>query len=157
MPGWRGALQRFLAPGLVVAALALAILILVRSARNPQTDDAIVMADIIDVVPQVSGTISELRVSDNQTVAQGEVLFVIDPRPYEFAVARARAQVTSLDGEIDVTDRRIQGQVFAVEAARAAVRRAEAQARNAADNLRRVEPLLAGEFVTPEKVDSART
>src|SRR5262245_32530145 len=115
------------------------------------------MADIIDVVPQVNGTISDLRVADNQTVTEGELLFVIDPRPYQLAVDRARAQVTALDGEIDLTERRIEGQRFAVGAARAGVRRAEAQARNAADNLQRIEPLLSGEFVTPEKVDQART
>jgi len=143
--------------GLVVSAVVLAIVIVQRVVRNPQTDDAIVAADVIDVVPQVSGTISELLVADNQAVGQGDLLFVIDPRPYEFAVQRARAEVAGLDGEIDVTRRQIEGQRFAVEAARAAVRRAEAQVKNAGDNLQRVEPLLAKEFVTPEQVDQART
>jgi multidrug efflux system membrane fusion protein len=153
----RRRLERLVVPALVALALLLGIAVLVRLARNPQTDDAIVMADIIDVVPQVSGTISELRVADNQSVAEGELLFVIDPRPYEFALARAKAEVAALDGEIDVTQRRIEGQRFAVEAARAGVRRADAQVHNAADSLRRIEPLLQKEYVTPEKVDQART
>ncbi len=70
---------------------------------------------------------------------------------------RARAEVAALDGEIDVTQRQIEGQRFAVDAARAAVRRAEAQVKNATDSLERIEPLLAKEFVTPDKVDQART
>jgi multidrug efflux system membrane fusion protein len=135
----------------------LGIVVVQRVVRNPQTDDAIVVADVIDVVPQVSGTISELHVADNQAVEQGDLLFVIDPRPYEFAVQRARAEVAGLDGEIDVTQRHIEGQRFAVEAARAAVHRAEAQVKNAADSLQRIEPLLPKEFVTPEQVDQART
>jgi multidrug efflux system membrane fusion protein len=135
----------------------LGIVVVERVVRNPQTDDAIVMADIIDVVPQVSGTIAELHVADNQSVKRGDVLFIIDPRPYEFAVQRARAEVAALDGEIDVTQRKIEGQRFAVEAAKAAVRRAEAQVKNATDNLERIEPLLREEFVTPDKVDQART
>jgi len=149
--------QRWIVPGLAVGALLLGMAVLLRIVRNPETDDAIVTADVIDIVPQVSGTISELHVADNQVVAEGELLFVIDPRPYEFAVARARAELAAIDGEIDVTQRRIQGQEFAVAAARAAVRRAEAQARNSADTLERMEPLLPKEFVTPDKIDQVRT
>ncbi|HKC51744.1 MAG TPA: HlyD family efflux transporter periplasmic adaptor subunit [Myxococcota bacterium] len=149
--------SRFIAPCLAAAALALGIAVLLRVVRNPETDDAIVMADMIDVVPQVSGTISELHVADNQAVAEGDLLFVVDPRPYEFAVQRARAEVARIDGEIDVTERRIEGQEFAVAAAQAAVRRAEAQLRNSSDSLERIEPLLPKEFVTPDRVDQART
>src|SRR4030095_9749374 len=75
----------------------------------------------------------------------------------EFAVQRALAELAAIDGEIDVTQRRIEGQEFAVAAARAAVRRAEAQDRNSADSLERMEPLLPKEFVTPDKIDQART
>jgi multidrug efflux system membrane fusion protein len=142
---------------LVIGALVLGIVVVQRLVRNPQTDDAIVMADIIDVVPEVTGTITELHVTDNQTVKQGDLLFVIDPRPYEFALQRARADVAALDGEIDVTQRKIEGQRFAVEAAKAGVRRAEAQVKNASDTLARIEPLLENEFVTPDKIDQART
>ncbi len=53
-------ISRLVVFGLVIAALVLAIVVVERVVRNPQTDDAIVMADIIDVVPQVSGTITEL-------------------------------------------------------------------------------------------------
>src|SRR5262245_47393182 len=150
-------LERWLVFGLAVGALVLGVVVVWRVVRNPETDDAIVTADVIDVVPQVSGTISELRVADNQSVAQGDVLFVVDPRPYEFAVRRARAEVAGIDGEIDVTERKIEGQHSAVAAARAAVRRAEAQVRNSADSLNRIEPLLPKEFVTPDKIDQART
>jgi multidrug efflux system membrane fusion protein len=153
----RPSLERWIVPGLAVCALALGIAVLVRLARNPETDDAIVTADVIDVIPQVSGTITELRVADNQVVAEGDLLFVIDPRPYEFAVERARAEVAAIEGEIDVTQRKIQGQQFAVAAARAAVHRAEAQVRNSSDSLERMEPLLPKEFVTPDKIDQART
>ena len=150
-------LDRLIVPGLAGAALLLGVVLVARLSRNPQTDDAIVMADIINVVPQVSGTIDELHVVDNQMVREGDLLFVTDQRPYRFAVERARAEIAALDGEIDVTQRRIEGQRFAVEAARAAVHRAEEQAKNAGDTLQRTEPLLGKEFVTPEQVDRLRT
>ncbi len=143
--------------GLVIAAVWLGIALVLRLVRNPQTDDAIVTADVIDVVPLVSGTITELHVADNEMVKQGDLLFTVDPRPYEFAVQRARGDVAALDGEIEVTERKIEGQRYAVEAAKAAVRRAEAQVKNATDSLGRMEPLLAKEFVTPDKIDQVRT
>jgi multidrug efflux system membrane fusion protein len=143
--------------GLVMATVVLGVVLILRLVRNPETDDAIVSADVIDVVPLVSGTITALHVADNQTVKQGDLLFTVDPRPYEFAVARARGELAALDGEIEVTERKIEGQRFAVAAAKAEVRRAEAQVKNANDSLGRLQPLLAKEFVTPHKIDQART
>jgi multidrug efflux system membrane fusion protein len=153
----RSAVGRFIVFGIVAGALLLGVVVVRRVVKYPQTDDAIVMADIIGVVPQVSGTITELHVVDNQAVKQGDLLFVIEPRPYEFAVQRARAELAALDGEIEVTQRHIDGQRFAVAAAQAAVQRMEAQVKNATDSLNRLEPLLPKEFVTPDKIDQART
>jgi len=67
-------------------------------------------------------------VVDNQAVKQGDLLFVINPRAYEYAVAHGRADVEALDAKIALTQRRIQGQEYATAAARAAVQRAEGQA-----------------------------
>jgi multidrug efflux system membrane fusion protein len=148
---------RLIVYGIVAGFVILAIIVIRQVVRHPQTDDAVVTADVIGVVPQVSGTITELHVQDNQRVKQGDLLLVVDPRPYELAVQRARADVAALDGEIDVTERKIQGQRFAVDAARASVQRMEAQLKNATDNLNRLEPLLSREYVTPDKIDQART
>jgi multidrug efflux system membrane fusion protein len=151
------ALGTYIGFGIIAGFVVLGVLVVRQAVRHPQTDDAVVTADIIGVVPQVSGTITELHVKDNQRVKQGDLLLVVDPRPYEFAVQRARAEVAALDGEIDVTDRRIQGQHFAVAAAKATVERTQAQLKNATDSLHRLEPLLSREFVTPDKIDQART
>src|SRR5258705_11058929 len=70
---------------------------------------------------------------------------------------RAGGEVAALDGEIEVPERRIEGQGFAVAAARASVQRMDAQLKNATDSLNRLQPLLSREFVTPDKIDQART
>ncbi len=124
--------------------------------RHPWTRDGHIRAQVVAIAPRVSGPITELPITDNQAVKRGDLLFVIDPRPYEFAVQRARAEVAALDGQIEVTQRRIDGQRFAVAAAQAAVQRMEAQLKNATDSLNRLEPLLPKEFVTRDKVDQAR-
>jgi multidrug efflux system membrane fusion protein len=43
----------------------------------------------------VSGRITEIRFKDGQTVKAGDVLFVIDPRPYQAAAAKAAADLMS--------------------------------------------------------------
>src|SRR5437773_12447355 len=153
----RGVLGRSIGLSIVAGFVILGVVVVRRVVRHPQTDDAVVTADVIGVVPQVSGTITELHVQDNQRVKEGDLLLVVDPRPYELAVQRARADVAALDGEIAVTERKIEGQRFAVEAARASVQGMEAQLKNATDNLHRLEPLLSREHVTPDKIAQART
>ncbi len=151
----RRGVGKVLSVGIVAGALLLAVVVVGRVLRHPQTDDATVMADVINVVPEVSGRIVELHVVDNQAVKQSDLLFLIDPRPYEFAVAQGRADVQALEAEIALTQRRIEGQVYATAAARAAVQRAEAQARSATDTYNRLAPLAKQEFVTAEKLDQA--
>jgi membrane fusion protein, multidrug efflux system len=47
----------------------------------------------VEVRPRVSGYIDRIHFSDGAIVAKGDVLFTIDPRPYEIAVEQARADV----------------------------------------------------------------
>ena len=48
-----------------------------------------------EIRPEVSGRITELRFEDGQEVRSGDILFVIDPRPYEAAVAKAEAALAT--------------------------------------------------------------
>ena len=59
-----------------------------------------------EIRPEVSGRITAVRFKEGQTVQAGEVLFVIDPRPYEAAVAKAEANLTSTraNGEFTGTE-----------------------------------------------------
>ena len=61
--------------------------------NRPQTDDATIRANFIGVAPHASGHIVQLLVKDNQFVHEGDLLFTIDRRPYEHAVARAKASM----------------------------------------------------------------
>lgn len=116
---------------------------------------------------------------------RGDLLFAIDPRQYEYALQQALADQRLLEAQITDARRRIASESSAVEAARAglsgsetqtkvsestveaalaaverakaAVESAEAQKELAASNLRRIEPLLAKQYVTPEQVDETRT
>ncbi|MGD9763847.1 MAG: biotin/lipoyl-binding protein [Candidatus Binatia bacterium] len=117
---------------------------------HPRTDDAYVRANTIGIAPHVSGPIVELPIVDNQRVTQGDLLFVVDPRPYRAALDQARAQ-------LELTNLEIKGYERAVDAAAASLAERDAEAAYASDYLRRVEPLLKGQFVTSDQVEEART
>lgn len=51
--------------------------------------------DFAEIRPQVSGRITQVRFTDGQSVKAGAVLFVIDPRPYEAALAKAKANLVT--------------------------------------------------------------
>ncbi|EBC6678985.1 multidrug transporter subunit MdtN [Salmonella enterica] len=146
-------------PALVLVLLALAVMVFViwRVDSAPSTSDAYASADTIDVVPEVSGRIVELAVVDNQQVKKGDLLFRIDPRPYEASLAKAEASLAALDKQIMLTQRSVDAQKYAASSVEATVAKARAAAKQASDTLRRTEPLLSEGFVSAEDVNRART
>ena len=101
VPGSRRLLGRLLGAGIVGAAVIAVAVTLLQWETRPQTDDATVRANFVGIAPQVSGHIIELRVRDSQQVKQGDLLFLIDPRPYEIALARAQAALALTRKEVD--------------------------------------------------------
>ena len=125
--------------GMIVAGAAVAVVVtLLQWETRPQTDDATVRANFVGIAPQVSGHIVELRIRDNQFVQTGDLLFVVDPRPYEIAAARARANLA-------LTRKEVAGLRNGLSTAEAAVARASAQLdASAADVVRReTDPVAA--------------
>lgn len=68
--------------------------------QSPWTRDGKVRAEQVSVTPQISGTITTLKVKDNQFVHAGEVLFQIDDTPYHIAVLNAEAQVAKAQSDL---------------------------------------------------------
>lgn len=61
--------------------------------QAPWTRDGKVRAEQVNITPQVSGSITELNIKDNQRVKAGDILFRIDETPYKIAVLNAQAQL----------------------------------------------------------------
>jgi multidrug efflux system membrane fusion protein len=164
-------LERGISLGIIAAAVLLGLLVLWRAAHHPRTDDAEIFANFIGIAPQVEGPILQLKVRDNQFVKKGDLLFVIDPRPYQYALERALSDQATLEGQIVDEQRRINALVSAVSVAQAdihsaeadvitaerGVSRARAEWTYANSNLHRLEPLLQKQFVTADQVDRARS
>ncbi len=58
--------------------------------------------DYAELRPEVSGRITQINFQDGQLVKAGDVLVVIDPRPFEAAVQRAEANVTAAQSKLEV-------------------------------------------------------
>jgi multidrug efflux system membrane fusion protein len=184
-PASRPKMIRKLRIAIVSGAVVLGLVVLFEVNRQPRTDDAEVFANFIGIAPQVEGPIVRLSVRDNQFVKQGEVLFEIDERPYQYALENAVSQQAALEGQIGDERRRIAALVSAVSVSQAniqaaqadvvrwaaavdqaradvanaeqGVNRAKAEWTYSNNNLHRIEPLLAKQFVTADQVDRART
>jgi multidrug efflux system membrane fusion protein len=170
---------------IVAAALITGALVISRTNEYPRTDDAEVFANFIGIAPQVDGPIVQLAVQDNQYRKQGDLLFQIDPRPYEYTLEKAKSDLNTLEGQIVDQRRTIASQVSAVGAAmantdsatanvdravaavgeakanvssvQAALDSADAELLYQTNNFHRIEPLLAKQFVTVDQVDQVRT
>jgi len=181
----RRRIGRIVSVVIILCTAIAGLLVLRRVTSDPRTDDAEVFANYIGMAPLVSGPITHLYVSDNQLVKQGDPLFEIDDRPYAYALAHARSDLVALEGEISDERRIIAGKVSGVGVAkagtlsseanvgraaaavaeakagvanaRAAVELADAELAYASNNLHRIEPLLAKQFVTVDQIDQART
>ena len=139
---------RILGIVILLVAAAAGLLVIRLSYREPRTDDAMVRANVVGIAPHVSGPIVTLNVVDNQEVREGDVLFVIDPRPFEIALERQRAALLLAESDVAATRQ-------AVESATAEVTRLEAEREYAHDYRRRLEPLLPKRFVTRDRYDEA--
>ena len=86
-----------LAVGILLLAAAGVVAWLVLTAGRESTDDAQVDAHVTQIAARVSGTVTRVTVDDNQLVDAGTVLVELDPRDYQVAVERARAELADAE------------------------------------------------------------
>lgn len=79
---------------LIAAAIALAFYL--NGGRYVATDNAYVKADKVPVSTEVSGAVEDVLVHENQAVSAGQVLFRLDPAPFQVAVAKAEAKLAQV-------------------------------------------------------------
>ena len=77
----------------IIPIVALAAMILTLNVVAPSTNDVRVMKYVVQVIPQVKGRVIEVPVEPNRLVRKGELLFRIDPTPYQNELDVAKAKV----------------------------------------------------------------
>lgn len=111
----------------------------------------------VSIRPQVSGQIVEVHFREGQEVVRGQLLFTIDPRPFETALSRAQAEVGRQRAAIRQARARVKEQQAAVERAQAEVERTAAQLKNARSKEKRFTDLYAKKFVTQDQFEEVQT
>ncbi|HEY3162137.1 MAG TPA: HlyD family secretion protein [Vicinamibacterales bacterium] len=82
----------------VIAVLATSVWLWATAGRET-TDDAQVDAHVTPVAARVGGTVVEVSIKENQQVEAGTVLIVIDPRDYQVALDKARAELATAEAD----------------------------------------------------------
>lgn len=90
---------RLLIGGLLVLLIG-ALLVYLHGGRYEGTDNASLQAGQVGVGANVSGQVIAVEVHENQDVKAGQVLFRIDPQPYQAAVAEAEARLADARAQI---------------------------------------------------------
>jgi len=141
---------------IAIVAVVMGVRFVVWSSSHTSTDDASITADVVQIAPQVSGTVLSVPVSDNQHVKKGDLLVQLDPSSFQTAVAQAKAnldlaiaeasgakasvslaqqtataQVTQAQGVVGQSKGGVFSSVADLAKARAAVAQAKAQASGA--------------------------
>ena len=115
------------------------------------TNDAQIEAHYVTIAPRVSGQIAQVRVADNEVVEKGQPLVRLDARPYETAVAEAKAQTSTARARVAELAAEIARQPALIDQARAVVKRDKASADFAARNAQRYRDLARANGISEEQ------
>lgn len=113
----------------IIPIVGLTILILLMNVFAPSTADVRVIKYVVNVVPQVKGKVIEVPVEPNRPVKKGDVLFRIDPTPYQLQVNALEAQVANAVGTSKELEEQLTGAQAQVAQATAAIQQATARVR----------------------------
>ena len=113
----------------IIPIVALTALILYLNVGAPSSADVRVIKYVVNVVPQVKGKVIEVPVEPNRPVKKGDVLFRIDPTPYQLQVNALEAQLANAVGTSKELEEQAAGAQAQVAQATAAIQQATARVR----------------------------
>lgn len=132
----------------VVAAVAFGLYYFLVARWYESTDDAYVSGNVVQVTPQVPGTVISIDADDNDFVRRGQVLVKLDPSDTNVALAEAKAALAQ-------TVRRVRGLYSTMRSSQAnlAVRKATLQ--QAKEDYKRRKGLAASGAISAEELEHA--
>lgn len=146
---------------LLVSIVLLSMLFSYRYLSNGRyiqsTDNAYIRGEIVAIAPKVSGYISEVLVSDHQSVNAGDALFRIAPHDYEVRLAQAVAGMKAAQAsQTSLREKRKLQEAFVKEAEARLVSNS-AEAKRAKRDRRRASNLFEQGWTTEQRNDNAIT
>src|SRR6266404_4388933 len=84
-----------------IPIFALTVLILFMNIVAPSSSDVRAMNYVIPIVPRVTGQVTEVPIQPNRPIKKGDVLFKMDPVPFEAAEKAAEATLRGLHDQLN--------------------------------------------------------
>jgi multidrug efflux system membrane fusion protein len=142
---------------IIAAATGFGLYALHRSSIIPTTDDASIDADVVHIAAEVGGRIVSIPVEENTRVRKGDLLFQIDPVPYQLAVDQARASVDVAKAALETQRRFVTTQRSTAVVAADQTRSAETNLELATRTVERLRPLAGKGYAPVQQLDQAQT
>jgi membrane fusion protein (multidrug efflux system) len=164
---------KWVVAAVVLVILGLGVFLWHYYSIRESTDDAQIDGHIDPISPRVTGTVLRVLHDDNQFVQAGELLVELDPKDYEVAVDRARADLasaqanavaanvgvpltqTTSSSQLTAADAAVKAAQREVESAKARLNEAQANYGKVAADLKRMEMLIAKDEVSRQQYDAA--
>src|SRR5207253_10609157 len=91
--GKRKRMMTLLIAVIVIAAIAYGLYYFLVARFHEETDDAYVNGNVVQITPQITGTVIAVKADDTQTVKAGDPLVVLDPADSQVALQQAEANL----------------------------------------------------------------
>lgn len=146
---------RLIAAVVAVVAVLFALYAAHWGAKHPSSDDATIDADIVHVASAVGGKVLSIAVSENARVSKGDLLFQIDPLPYQLAVEQTEADLRIAEADLESKQRFVDTQRSNAQIAGEQTRKAQTNYDLASRTTERLKPLAAKGYVPSQQFDQA--
>jgi multidrug resistance efflux pump len=128
--------------------IGLGLLLLFMNYNHPYTKNARIFFSVTPVLPGVAGRVTEVPVEPNAQLKAGDILFRIDPSPYQYAVEKKQAELAE-------AEQLVQQLQSSLDQANAGADRARAQLELAQQTFDRQETLFEQKVVAQAALDTA--
>ncbi|QQJ98443.1 efflux RND transporter periplasmic adaptor subunit [Burkholderia ambifaria] len=147
--GKRKRMMTLLIAVIVIAAIAYGLYYFLVARFHEETDDAYVNGNVVQITPQITGTVIAVKADDTQTVKAGDPLVVLDPADSQVALQQAEANLAQ-------TVRQVRGLFVNDDQYRAQVALRQSDLSKAQDDLRRRVAVAQTGAVSQEEISHAR-
>ncbi|AOI92162.1 EmrA/EmrK family multidrug efflux transporter periplasmic adaptor subunit [Burkholderia pseudomultivorans] len=147
--GKRKRMMTLLVVVILIAAIAYGLYYFLVARFHEETDDAYVNGNVVQITPQVTGTVIAVKADDTQTVKAGDPLVVLDPADSQVALQQAEANLAQ-------TVRQVRGLFVNDDQYRAQVALRQSDLSKAEDDLRRRMAVAQTGAVSQEEISHAR-
>jgi multidrug resistance efflux pump len=139
--------QWSLSTAALVGIIGIFLLVVAMAYNHPLSANARIYYAVTPIFPTERGRVIEVPVESNTPLKEGDILFRIDPKPYQYVVDEKKASLTEAEQKVDQLKE-------ALDKASAEVRKADSQRQLAQQDYDRQSELLAKKVIAPATFDT---